>query len=424
MSATDVTLLLVLPGLLLASAFFSGSETALFGLSEHERAALASRSPLSGRAASALLHQPRMLLITILLGNMVVNVLFFVIASVLTLRADDVILKTVFSVAPLLAVILFGEVTPKLVATGRRVSWCAVFAPPLLALHRIIAPIRLALNALVVEPAARLAGAQEPVALSADDLGELLEISAREGEIDPVEAELLDDVVELSSLRISDIMTPRVEVSWIRAAASQADIEALARSSTFTRIPVCRDSLDDGVIGVLDLRVYLAAHPDARKSVEDVMLSPLYMPEQARLDQLLSQLQRRNHLMAVAVDEYGAVAGVVTFGDVARRMGQGLSDNQSGFGDGAGHSFEQIGPGAWRVAGRLSVHDLVEAFGPTDRPVAGAVAGLINAELGRIAEVGDVVRVGNVSLTVESMKGRAIESVIVSADASSPGDRP
>ena len=178
MSATDVTLLLVLPGLLLASAFFSGSETALFGLSEHERAALASRSPLSGRAASALLHQPRMLLITILLGNMVVNVLFFVIASVLTLRADDVILKTVFSVAPLLAVILFGEVTPKLVATGRRVSWCAVFAPPLLALHRIIAPIRLALNALVVEPAARLAGAQEPVALSADDLGELLEISA------------------------------------------------------------------------------------------------------------------------------------------------------------------------------------------------------------------------------------------------------
>lgn len=421
MTGTELTLLGIMPGLLVASAFFSGSETALFGLTEHERAELERRTPLSGRAATAMLSQPRMLLITILLGNMVVNVLFFVMASVLTLHATSALMTTVYSVAPLLAVILFGEVTPKLVATSRRVVWCAVFAPPLLALHRIIGPIRHLLNLFVVEPASRLSGATEPVALSAAELGELLEISATEGEIDPIEAELLDDVVELSSLRVRDIMTPRVDVRWIRLGAPRSEIEAIVRETGLTRFPVCEQSIDSGVVGILDVRTYLASADDSPALVRRLMAEPLFIPEQARLDQLLAQFQGRQRLMAIAVDEYGGVAGVVSFGDVAKRMAQGLESETSGFGDGPARDFERIGEVKWRIPGRLSVHDLVQAFGPTDRPIAGAVAGLINAELGRIAEPGDIVRVGNVTLEVESMSGRAIESVIVSLHESAEG---
>ncbi len=421
MTATELTLLLIMPGLLVASAFFSGSETALFGLTEHERAELSRRAPLSGRAAASLLRDPRMLLITILLGNMVVNVLFFVMASVLTLHAKSAVMTTVYSIGPLLAVILFGEVTPKLVATSERVSWCALLAPLLLGLHRLIAPIRVLLNALVVEPAARLSGATEPVALSAAELGELLEISAREGEIDPIEAELLDDVVELSSLRVRDIMTPRVDVHWIRLGAKRKDVEQLARETGLTRFPICEQSIDSGVVGVLDLRLYLSSADTSTRLVRRLMVDPLFIPEQARLDQLLSQFQGRNRLMAIAVDEYGGVAGIVTFGDVAKRMAQGLEFDVSGFGDGPARDFEQLDDSRWRISGRLSVHDLVEAFGPTDRPVAGAVAGLINAELGRIAEPGDVVRVGNVTLEVETVQGRAIQSVIVSLASSAEG---
>lgn len=415
MTATEITLLGVMPCLLAGSAFFSGSETALFSLSEAERAQLERTSPLSGRAAAALMSNQRMLLITILLGNMVVNVLFFVMASVLVLHADTAIMQAAYTLGPLLAVILFGEVTPKLIATGQRVRWCAVFAPALLALHRLITPVRILLNSVVVTPAARLAGAVEPPALSAEELGELLELSAREGTINPIEAELLDDVIELSSLRVYDIMTPRVDLVWVDVHSDRAAVEQIARQAPHSRLPVCDGSPDRGVIGVLDLRKYLSRKPDSPPlPIRSVMEKPLFVPEQARLDQLLALFKSHSSLTAIPVDEYGGVAGIVAFRDIARRMAQSFERDESGFGDARRPEIERIDGERWRVSGRLSVHDLIEAFGPTGRRPGGAVAGLINAELGRIAAPGDRVRLGNVELAVETMRGRAIDTVIVS----------
>lgn len=415
MTATEVTLLAVMSGLLALSAFFSGSETALFSLSEAEQAQLERMSPLSGRAAAALMSNQRMLLITILLCNMVVNTLIFVMASVLALHADTALTQATYSAGPLLAVILLGEVGPKLVAAGQRVRWCTIFAPPLLALHRIIAPVRVALNALVVTPAARLAGAVEPAALSADELGELLELSAREGSINTTEAELLDDVIELSSLRVYDIMTPRVDLVWVDVKSNRATIEATAQRAPHTRLPVCDGSLDQGVVGVLDLRRYLSLPTDRpAPPIRTMMEPPLFVPEQARLDQLLALFTSQNILVAIVVNEYGGVAGLVTFGDIAHRMSQSLEVEESGFGESRHPGIERISEARWRVPGRMSVHDLIEAFGPTGRRPGGAVAGLVNAELGRIAQPGDRVRVGNVELEVESMRGRAIDTVIVS----------
>lgn len=416
MTATEATLLMLMPFLLAASAFFSGCETALFGLSEHERTLLARRSPLSARAADALLLHPRMLLITILLGNMAVNVLFLVMASVLALHAATPTLRATFTLAPLLAVILLGEVTPKLIATSQRVRWCAVFLPALQAIHRVIAPIRVALSVFVVEPAARLAGSPPVPELSADELGELLEISAAEGEIDPAEAELLDDVVELSALRAREIMTPRTHLQTIALDATRDEIMAIARDTPFTQIPIHDGAPDRTVVGVLDLRDYFA-HPEDSSdpaSVKEIMAPPLFIPEQARLDRLLTEFQRRGRLAAVVVDEYGGIAGFVTFGDIAHRLAIGLEHETSSFQEAGRPRIERIGPARWRVPGRLSVHDLVGVFGPTGRGIAGSVAGLLNAELGRIARPGDCVRVGFVDLVVESVRGRAVDQVIVS----------
>ena len=426
MTAAAGATLGLMAALLGASAFFSGSETALFGLTEQERTTLANRSALGGRTATRLLREPSMLLITILLGNMVVNVLFLSMASLLAMGAETTLVKTTYTVAPLLLLILFGEVTPKLVATGQRARWCALFAPLLFAFHQLIAPLRVTLHALVVAPAARLTGAPKPTALSAEELGELLELSAAAGAIDPVEAELIDDVVELSSLRVRDIMTPRVHLCSINAAAGRSDIEKIARSTSYSRLPVHTGSLDAGVVGVVDIQHYLARTDlDSTIKVKSVMDAPFFIPQQARLDQLLLQLEGQRRLAAIVVDEYGGVAGMVTFGDITRRMSQSLRRDNPAIGDRAAGPLERIGPAIWRAPGRLSVHDLVEAFGPTDRRIAGTVAGLINAELGRLGAPGDRVTIGNVVLEVETVQDRAIETVIVSlTDPANDGEGP
>ena len=162
LSGIDIPMLALLPGLLLLSGFFSGSETALFGLTETERMTLRRDESLAGRAVAALLANPRMLLITVLLGNMTINVLYFVTSSVLLMRADAGFIGLIAMAAvSLLLLILLGEVLPKLWANSRRVTFAVLTAPPLLALHRLIGPLRLVLDRAIVAPLSRLTAPAE-----------------------------------------------------------------------------------------------------------------------------------------------------------------------------------------------------------------------------------------------------------------------
>lgn len=420
MTTTETVLISLMPALLILSAVFSGTETALFGLTAEEERRIRRTRPGVARSVAALQADPRMLLITILLGNMVTNVLFFVIASVLALRAEDVALRTVWSVAPLVAIILLGEVTPKIIAAADRVRWCGVLAAPVLILHRAIAPLRSIINTLLVTPAARLTAVAEAPPLTADELGALLNSSARHGEIDPAEAEILDDIVEIGALRVCDVMTPRVDLRWIDVGADGAAVRAVVHESGVSRIPVCRRTIDDGVVGVLDAPTALARlSVEPAASARDLMGPVLFVPEQARLDQVLEQFRDRRRLLAIAVDEHGAVAGLITFHDIAARVGRSLESVESGFGAPAQPSIERLEERVWRVPGRLSVSDLVSAFGPATGRVPGTVAGLIHSRLNRIARPGDRVRLGPIELVVETMRGRAIESVVVRL---APGD--
>ncbi len=414
MTTMQTTLPFIMAALLAASAFFSGSETALFSISEDEHDQLSQRSSRAARAVRRLASDQRSLLITIMLGNMVANVVFFVLASVLTMLADSSLQRVLYSALPLLAIILFGEVAPKLLATSSRVRWCALFAPPLLTIHRLITPLRAALNAFVVEPAARLAGSTPAAALSADELSELLTLSAERGVIHPHDAEMMDNVVELSELSISDVMTPRVDIKYVRTDATRADIEQFARQWPLAQAPVCQRTLDQGIVGVLDLNDYLALSSTKQdSSIESMMTAPLFLPEQAKLDQLLRQLHHHRRNVAIVVDEHGAIAGIVSFEDITQRITRCLHEEHDEFGAAAHPQIVRSASNQWIVPSRLSVHDLAEALGATDEPTAGTVAGLIHTKLGRLARVGDRVQLGQATLEVQSLKGRAIDEVLV-----------
>lgn len=420
MSAAELPFLIALPLLLILSGFFSGSETALFGLTHHNQMTLRQRGGIGAAATARLIANQRMLLITILLGNMVVNVLFFVISSVLTLRAPGAAAATIISVSTLVAIVLLGEVLPKLIANARRTTWCIVAGPVLLALHRAIGPLRRLLNSGVIEPAARLFhGAEAVEALSPRELSALLEISRDKGVIDLGEAGLLDAVTALSVLRVRDVMTPRVDMRWLIADARAERVRAFVRTTRRTKIPICSGSIDDGVAGVLDARHYLAradSEPPRGPTAAALMERPLFVPEQARLDKLLETFRAAGNQYAIVLDEYGAVAGVVTVADVAERLIAGiLGKEYAGRGDAEGGPLvERLGDNQWRVSGRLPVHDWADAFRQTNKSRASTVGGLIIASLGRVAKAGDVVALGNLRLEVEAMRGAGVETVLVS----------
>jgi len=410
--------------LLVASGFFSGSETALFGLTANQRMLIRRQETLSGRAIEVLLANQRMLLITVLLGNMTINVLYFVISSVLLMRADTGLAGgLLLAIASLLTMILLGEVLPKLVANAHRRGFAALIAAPLLALHGLIGPLRMILERVVVAPLSRLTSpAEAPPRLGSGELAALLVVSTREGVIDHEEQQILHDVIALGQRKVRDVMTPRVRIVAVATSASREEVADLARRTRLTVLPVYRDDLDH-VVGFLPVQRYLLGTREGRAPVTDYAAPARFVPEVATLDQLLEHFRDTRNQLAIAVDEFGGTAGIVAVEDVVEELIGDIAMDR----DREAVRAEAIGPDRWRVGGDASVHEWAGTFGTRlIPPRISTLGGLITAHLGRVPVTGDSVELGNVRVDVEQAdRSRVVTAIItLTSDPDAGGDGP
>jgi putative hemolysin len=407
----DLPMLLCLPVLLILSGFFSGSETALFGLSGHQRMMLRQRGSLAGHAVDALLADRRMLLITVLLGNTVVNVLYFVISSVLIMRSSAPAAgEAAMAVGFLLAIVMLGEIAPKVLAAARRRLIAAFVAPPLLTLHRAIGPLRAALAHGVIVPLSRLtAPHQPPLLLHDDEIRSLVEISQREGVIDTEEHRILREVLKMRRLKVRDVMTPRVRMAALPRDAPREDVIRLMRETRLTKVPIFDGDLDH-ILGILHVKRYIMDEAATAVTDHTVMTPAHFVPDLITLDQLLDQLRRFAEQSAIVVDEYGGTEGIVSVEDVVEELvGDIVAPDEE-----AAEPPRLIGLGRWRVSGEMSVHEWAEAFGISLQETRVAtLSGLIIEQLGRAPEAGDALEVGPVRLEVETVEQSRVRSVII-----------
>jgi len=404
----------VLPLLLMASAFFSGTETALFSLTQQQRRQLQRSHSIAARTVSELLGETRTLLITLLMGNMTINVLFFVVSSLVAIRLEKIhaasgAIVAAAATAPLLLIILLGEVLPKLVAARLTVGWATFMAVPLWLVHRVLGPLRWAVNQFVITPLARLAEPKtKPAALSASELENLLTLSQHQGVIDADEEQLLQQVLELGQVRVTELMTPRVDLQAFDLSRQPGELVEMARRDSYSRIPVYGDSLDR-IEGVVYARQVLLRRPATRQAVRALVRDVKYVPAQMKADRLLIDMRRTGSVFAVVVDEYGGTAGVITLEDVVEHM---VGDIVAGDIETAQPELEPMGEGQWDASAQLSVRDWPDTFGQAV-PLHGVqtLGGLVMARLGRVARVGDTTTVGNLELRVEHTSGPRIDRV-------------
>ncbi|MBS0198143.1 MAG: HlyC/CorC family transporter [Planctomycetes bacterium] len=421
MEGLPLILSILLPILILGSALCSSSETALFGLTQADLLRLRRVSPPTHAAVMALLASPRSFLITVLLGNVTVNSVYFVVASMIQPRLGPA-WSVVFVVGSLLGIIVFGEVLPKTLAASHRVALCRVLARPMLWWFKIISPVRHFSERFVIAPITRLlAPTRTGVApeLTEDELSSLLEAGAREGVIQQPEQQLLGDVVRLGSLRVRDVMSPRTEVRWIEANATIADLLALVKECGFSKFPVCRGDLDSAlVVGVVNAHTACALlnrDPNALNApVATVMEPPRFVPDRARLDRLVDQFRSWRADVAICVSETGAITGLVGVDAVIGELVNVSSETDEGLEP----SVRMVALGVWEAPGRLPVRDWADFFGADgiDRRVS-TLGGLIFSRIGRVPSAGDECRVGNLRLRVEEMKGRVVQRVSISIAA-------
>ena len=400
--------------LLTMSAFFSGSETALFSLSPGRLYRLR-RGGTGGRVVASLMARPQQVLHSILLGNLLVNVAYSGITAVLILDLQGAVgasgwVLGACSLGAVLVLILAGEVLPKMLAMLIAERWAVTAAWPLMGLRKAFHWVIFALHEAIVGPLTQIIAPRRTsrADISSDELVALLDLSAKRGILDSQANDLLREIVELTDLRVEDIMVPRVDMICYDLDAPRAGLVKLLARTRLRRVPVYEGDVDH-IIGVVHAKRVLF---DPQKHLRDVVAPVLFVPEAANLEHVLVQLRVRRSQMAIVVDEYGGTAGLVTLEDILEEVVGDIPDRHEA---GRGPAVQEVEPGRYVLNGNLAIHEWDDAFemGLRARRIS-SIGGFVTSLLGRIPSVGDVATYRNLRFTVLSMRRRRIDKLELS----------
>lgn len=322
----DETVLLYLIGLLLLlslSAFFSASETALFSLSRLRLQRLSQTETERGSQVLKLLERPIRAIVTIQIGNEVVNVTASVTMTslVLYLWGPQKAWLSVLLMLPL--ILICGELTPKMIAVAHAERISCLVSRPLEFFSLLITPLRVLIKK-VVNLCLRVLGVPatlSPSGISEDEFKVILDVGRQEGVVEPTEHRMIERVLEFAEMRVRQVMISRSEMFCLDVNISFGEALERVTKASFSRIPVYQETIDRivGIVYAKDL-LQVKAGGSAPPTLSSLLHPPFFAPETTRIDTLLKEFQRRRWHMAIVVNEYGGTAGLVTLEDLLEEL--------------------------------------------------------------------------------------------------------
>jgi len=401
-------LLAMLVALLLA-AFINGTEAAMFSLSPGQLYRMRQSNLRPARIVGKLLQSPRRTLNTLLLANLLMTTAIAALTALIVIDLDGQAQHALAwgaSIVPLVALILLGEMAPKMLGYIVPVAWSTLAAYGVLLLAKVLAPVLWLLEKSLVNPLTRiLAPRATSPNITSDELAALLDLSARRGIIAHDASQLLQEIVQLTDLRVSDIMVPRVDMIAYDIHDSREGLVELFRSSHLRKIPVYDDQ-PDRILGVIYGKDLLLNHD---KPLGEMVVKVPFVPETGSVERLLVQFRVTRKQMAIVVDEFGGVAGLVTLKDIVEEI---VGDIPTATDGEALPPVQRMGPNQYLIDGDLPIHDLADALG-IDLTTAriSTVGGFMISLLGRLPKPGDEATYRNLRLVVVSTRRRRIDKL-------------
>jgi CBS domain containing-hemolysin-like protein len=401
---TAVVLILIFAG---ASFFFALAETALLSLSKWQARQLAEQHPRAGPVVARLLDQPQDLLATMAFGNTFANAAMLAVA-----------LQMVFdgrwpfglTVAVLLALILIGcEVFPKMLAMRQPERWARRIGWLLLLFQKLTTPLRYVAQKMN-EAVLKLVAPQlvrPPTTLTDGEYHELLEMAYQQGTLAESEKEIILQIISLDQRMVRDVMRPRAGMACISDDAPVEEMIAAARKFKHRRLPIY-DETPDTIVGILNTRALLL---DSKIDLADAIEFPSFVPETMNLLQLFQSLQKQQRGLAVVLNEFGSMAGIVTMEDI---LGQIVGKIRAEARQPEGFVMEKLTPGRWRVNGTMRLDDFRREF-----PALGDVVevetlgGLLVHLLGVVPNAGESAVFNGLKLTAQVADERRVRELLV-----------
>lgn len=403
------------------SAFFSASEVALFSFDKKKLREFKKQHKIIGSYLQSLLENPRRILVTILIGNTVVNVAASIIAVMLALEAARIFNISVglalLIQIPLLTILilLFGEVTPKLWANKYPAQCVRITAVPLYWLGIILYPISKILTDLLRLLSSKINFDRTKSALHGTDIKDLADLSIETGTIEEGEHELIHGIVSFKTVTAREVMTPRVDIIAVSLDTDFDEMMKIINESGHSRIPLYEDSLDKviGIIYAKDLLPFLS-NPEIRKSLslKNIAREAMFVPETKLINILLHDFQEKNMHLGIVVDEYGGTSGLISLEDILEEIVGEIRDEY----DREENEIVKLNENSFMVLGKVSIDELNELLNQdfsSENDDYDTVGGFIFNQAGIIPQQGFHLIHNNYKFTVKEVVNKRVNKVLV-----------
>ncbi len=403
---------IVLIILLALSAFFSSAETCLTTVNKIRMRSLAEDGNKRAKVVLQITEEPGKLLSAILIGNNIVNLSA---SSITTTIAYGLGAGPVIAIATgiiTVAILLFGEITPKTVATIHADNLSLAYAYPIRFIMWIITPISLIINAIsrVIFFIIRIDPNAKPDAMTEDELRTIVDVSHESGVIEEEEREMIYNVFDLGDAKAKDVMVPRVNVTFADVESSYNELIDIFREDKFTRLPVYEETTDN-VIGTINMKDLLLFDNTKDFHIRDILREAYFTYEHKNISELLVEMRESSYNIAIVLDEYGETAGLITLEDILEEIVGEIHDEYDV--NEEEEILKQVSDNEYIAEGSMSLDDLNDRLElELESEDYDSLGGFIIENLDRHPDEGDEITTDSgIRLIVASLDKNRVEKV-------------
>ena len=409
METSDILQLVILVLLLSASAFFSSAETALMTSNKLKIRNLAENGDKRAEKVLEITANTDKMLSAILIGNNIVNLSASALSTTLTLKVFGSSLVGVATGVLTFLILVFGEITPKNVASKNAEDMALKYIGIISLLVIVLTPAIYVVNKVAgIVISLFIKNNDDNNTVTEDELRAMVEVSHEDGVIEKEEKKMIVNVVDFGDTVAGDIMLPRVDMVMVSVESSYEEILKIFREERYTRIPVYEES-PDNVIGILNVKDFLLIEDKENFSVKEHLREPLYTYEYKKTSSLMVDMRKTGANIVIVLDEYGTTVGLITLEDMLEEIVGEIRDEFDAEED---EGITKISETEYLIDGSTNLDDVNDRIGlELSSDEYESIGGIIMEKLGRLPVEGEVITFDNIILTVKKMDHARIEKV-------------
>lgn len=412
MDPSSVLQLVIIIILLILSAFFSSAETAFMSVNRIRVKTLVDEGNKRAVKVASILDNSSKMLSAILIGNNIVNIFASSLTTTLVGRYFNSSVVGAAAGVLTLIVLIFGEITPKTMATMHAERIAFLYAGVISFIMFIFTPIIFVINAIssFILKLLRIDKTNSKNSMTENEIRTIVEESYEDGEIETEEKQMINNVFDFGDALAKDIMIPRIDMTMADINSSYEDIIELFKQNKYTRFPIY-DRSTDNVVGILNIKDLLLYDAKEQFNLREIMREPYFTYEYKNTAKLLGDLQNTSNTISIVIDEYGSTVGIITLEDLLEEIVGEIRDE---YDEDETDDIEKISDKQYRLNGSTKLDDINELLDTQfESDEYDSIGGFIIEQLDRFPEKGDRLEFSNMEILVTSTTNKRIDSVLL-----------